>query len=69
MFCAVTFTVISTERLIAIMKKPKGIGDISAIMPTNSMIIDNVEMIIRTTDSLILVMMLSTLALLNCGLE
>lgn len=69
MFCAVTFTVISIERLIVIMKMPKGIGDISTIIPTNNMIMHNVEIMIRTIDSLALVMMLSTLSLLNYGLK
>lgn len=69
MFCAVTFTVISIERLIVIMTKPKGTGDISKIIPTNNMIIHNTEIMIRTIDSLALVMMLSTLALLNFGLK
>lgn len=69
MFCAVTFTVISVDRLIVIMKKPKGIGDISRIIPINNMIMHSAEIIIRTIDSLVLVMMLSTLALLNLGLK
>jgi len=50
-FCAVTFTVISTERLIVIIIRPKGIGDISAIMPTSNMIMQSVEIIIRTAGS------------------